>query len=173
MRFSRRHFFGASVAAYVTTSMTAAASQKTAPAVLSESEFAAFTAFVDTLIPADRHSPAASELDVPRRMIETNRRQPVYLKLVRLGCRWLDRRAKAIGRTTFSALDDRRREMIVEQAARLTAKGLPNAFFRVVRHNAMVLYYSTAESWPALGYDGPPQPDGFMDYRQPPKMRTR
>lgn len=173
MRLSRRHFVGATVAAYVTTSISAAAPQKAVPAVLSKSEFAAFTAFVDTLIPADRHSPAASELDVPRRMIETNMRQPVYLKLVRLGCRWLDRRAKAVGRTTFSALDDRRREMIVEQASRLTAKGLPNAFFRVVRYNAMVQYYSRAESWSALGYDGPPQPNGFTDYRQPPIRRTR
>lgn len=173
MKLSRRHFCGATVAAYVTTSVSSAAPRKAAPGVLSRDEFDAFTAFVDTLIPADRHSPAASALDIPRRMIESNMRQAVYLKLVKLGCRWLDRRARVIGQTSFSTLDDRRREMIVEQASRLTAKGLPKAFFRVVRYNAMVLYYSRAESWPALRYDGPPQPNGFMDYRQPPKMRTR
>jgi hypothetical protein len=41
--------------------------------------------------------------------------------------------------------------------------------FRRTRHEAFVHYYADARSWPAIGYGGPPQPDGFPDYAQPPR----
>ena len=172
MKLTRRHFFGATLAAYFTNSVGRAATTKVPPTGFSAEEFATFVAFVDTLIPADRHTPAASDLDIPRRLIDATKRTPAYIKLLKLGCRWLDRRARTVHGSVFVTLSERQKEKIVDQVAGVTAKGLPYAFFHSVRQNALTLYYARSESWAALGYDGPPQPNGFPDYHQPP-MTTR
>ena len=173
MKLTRRRFFGATVATYVTTSVGSAATATRVPAALSAAEFATFSAYVDTLIPADRHSPAASALDVPYQVIDEQSTKPAFVRLIKLGCRWLDRRARASGANTFAALDDARRELIVDQTSRPTAERLPNAFFTTVRYRAMTAYYARADGWGGLRYDGPPQPNGFMDYHRPPDTRRR
>lgn len=76
------------------------------------------------------------------------------------------RRARA-GRG-FAALDEPGREAVVARAAEAPEGSDPRRFFEQTRIVAFFYYYSDAASWPALGYDGPPQPAGFMDYAEPP-----
>ena len=42
-------------------------------------------------------------------------------------------------------------------------------FFSSFRIKVIKFYYSHPYSWKKLGYNGPPQPAGFMDYYLPPK----
>ena len=44
----------------------------------------------------------------------------------------------------------------------------PKRFFDHVRSAAFTEYYARPETWASLGYKGPPQPLGFMDFTQPP-----
>ena len=44
----------------------------------------------------------------------------------------------------------------------------PRMFFEMLRNYAVRLYYARPESWPSLGFDGPPQLDGFPDFDQSP-----
>ena len=45
-------------------------------------------------------------------------------------------------------------------------------FFHNCRKMTIKFYYSHPYSWKKLGYNGPPQPVGFMDYYLPPKINT-
>ena len=45
-------------------------------------------------------------------------------------------------------------------------------FFKSCRTRTIKIYYSHPYSWKKLGYHGPPQPKGFMDYHLPPKSKT-
>ena len=42
-------------------------------------------------------------------------------------------------------------------------------FFNQFKYLAMRIYYQDQGVWKSLGYNGPPQPKGFMDYTEPPK----
>jgi len=43
-------------------------------------------------------------------------------------------------------------------------------FFNQFRQLVIRLYYSDAQVWKNLSYNGPPQTKGFMDYAEPPKQ---
>jgi len=45
-------------------------------------------------------------------------------------------------------------------------------FFKNCRNKTIRLFYSHPYSWKKLGYNGPPQPIGFMDYYLPPKKKA-
>ena len=45
-----------------------------------------------------------------------------------------------------------------------------SVFFKQFRYLIIRLYYSDAQVWKKLSYNGPPQPRGFMDYSEPPKQ---
>ena len=166
-------FFQSALGTYLSSSFASAATKQGSEQVLSPAEFATFSAYVDTIIPADEYTPAPSGLNIPAEMLTRARRLRTYQRLLRLGCRWLDQSARAAGGERFANLDDSRREKIVEQTARPDAEKLPAVLYRVVRIHSMTLYYSRAAGWTGLNYNGPPQPDGFMDYAQPPKRRAR
>ena len=125
-------------------------------------------AWTDTLLPADEVSPAASELGVPSRVADKALGNPDYLKLIRVGCRWLNRQARKQGTQTFAELDVPEREGIVRLAEQAAAKSLPHAFFVYTRDDIFQFYYAQPETWVMLDYPGPPQPLGFMDYTRPP-----
>jgi hypothetical protein len=120
-------------------------------------------AWLDTLLPADGASPAASALGCEAALRERAAREPGYLRLLEAGCAWLD--AQAGGR--FAALDEAAREAIGARAAAAPARSLPETFFRLTRRDAFEFYYAQPRSWSALGFAGPPQPDGFPDHAGP------
>jgi len=77
-------------------------------------------------------------------------------------------------RPPFAALDARAR------AARLarvvegphTPPRLRSAFYWV-RDAVMTEFYTDPRAWPAVGYEGPPQPRGYPDYTSPPAGGAR
>jgi hypothetical protein len=142
--------------------------------ILSEQAFTVphetLRALVDTLIPADE-TPAASALGVDRGLTEFALRAEGYRRLVEEGAAWLDRAARALGAKGFAAATSEQRIAVVRQAERARANTLPRLFFERVRADALSLYYAQPAAWPALGYAGPPQPGGFLDFEQPPSRR--
>lgn len=124
--------------------------------------------WIETLLPADEVSPGATELGVAERIVGKALGKPDYLKLLRAGCRWLDRQAQARGKLAYAELDVTGRESIVRVAEQSREKSVPLAFFVYTRNDAFGFYYTQPETWGMLGYPGPPQPRGFMDYTRPP-----
>jgi len=46
--------------------------------------------------------------------------------------------------------------------------GKHSVFFRTIHRDVIVAFYSSPISWQAIGYFGPPQPVGYLDFSQPP-----
>lgn len=131
---------------------------------------ASLPAFVDTLLPATDDSPSATALGVHTRLpgaLRTERRK----RLLARGCIWLDREAMRRHGMVFANLHQDARDAIVAAAEGARRRTLARVFFEVIRSESFALYYADARSWPALGYDGPPQPAGFPDHASPPSPR--
>lgn len=47
------------------------------------------------------------------------------------------------------------------------------AFFVSFKKMVAQFYYTDPKVWKTLSYDGPPQPRGFMDYSEPPKLTKK
>jgi hypothetical protein len=56
----------------------------------------------------------------------------------------------------------------VTQAAAAALGSPPRAFFNRTRDDAMEAFYSDPRNWPAVGFRGPPQPEGYPDFAEPP-----
>jgi hypothetical protein len=132
--------------------------------------FAALTPFLDTLIPEDE-TPAASAFGIADSVLADARRIDAYLRLVGAGCQWLDVEARRRGATDFAALAPVRREEVAAEAEKAPPRSVPRVFFDRMRGAAMGHYYARPETWPGLGYSGPPQPEGFLDFDRPPAAR--
>lgn len=124
--------------------------------------------YLDILIPDDGASPAATALGVEAALRERAGADPAYQKLLALGCAALDQAARAQGADDFAALQPGAQRALVARLAAAGSDTGAGVFFARTRWDAMDAYYGRAESWPMLGYDGPPQPDGFMDFASPP-----
>lgn len=134
--------------------------------------FLSLQAFVDVLIPRD-DMPSAGDVDVHGRIIRKASGIKAYLKLLTHGCAWLDSQARNIDASVrhFRDLETDTKIRIVTLAEEAKAKSVGRVFFRNVRTDTIRFYYSTPQVWTALGYDGPPQPDGFLDFDRPPAKR--
>jgi len=123
-------------------------------------------AWLDTLIPADE-TPSATQLGVDRMMLAAARNDSDYRIVLDFGRKWLDAQARSRGATEFAALDVAGREAIAARAA--GAGEAPEYYFYLsTREEAFAFYYAQPESWPGMGYRGPPQPLGHMDYARKP-----
>ena len=132
-----------------------------------EDRLRALPSYLDTLIPADRWSPAATAVSVDRRIVEKSRADDAYHRLLTDGCDLLDETARRFAGDEFAAIAEDRRETIVGYLAAAPAGSAPRAFFEATRRDAFRFYYARPESWAALGFDGPPQPTGFPDHAGP------
>lgn len=130
--------------------------------------FVSLQAFVDVLIPPD-DMPGAGDVDVHGRIIRKAAGIPAYLKLLSVGCRWLDLEAQKLDGNVqhFRDLESDTKIRIVELAAAERPKAVGRVFFRNVLADTKRFYYSSPEVWAALDYHGPPQPGGFLDFDQP------
>ncbi len=124
--------------------------------------------YLDTLIPRDE-SPSATDLNLDHRFIDHGHRNGRYMRLLRIGCKWLDAEAQRLGGSGFADLDPTSQEAIVTKAAAAPKGSLPHVFFKLTRRNAMRSYYANPETWDSLGYSGPPQPDGYLDHTEAPR----
>lgn len=124
--------------------------------------------FLDTLLPADGASPAATELGLDAEILGLLRGNEKITKLVVLGCAWLDQQAVELGAEEFARLTDEQRVSVVTRAEQSAPRTLPHVFFAAMRDQAYRLYYAHAESWVDLGFPGPPQPRGYLGFARPP-----
>jgi hypothetical protein len=124
-------------------------------------------AYLDTLLPEDA-MPSATQVGVDRVMLAAAERAPGTRRMLHWGLWWLDREARHRGGDDFAGLGEDARTAIVARAEAAAAGSAPRVFFEATRTNALDIYYSRPESWPRLGFRGPPQPVGFPDHAEPP-----
>jgi hypothetical protein len=119
-------------------------------------------AIADLMVPGDG-LPAASELGLHTRILEL----PEIRALAASGISLLDEQAVAHGGTDFLALGESERVAALDAAF---ASGGEHAqrFLLALRFHLMTAYYSEAVVKAAFAYTGPPQPDGFADFRDRP-----
>jgi hypothetical protein len=67
--------------------------------------------------------------------------------------------------TSFWQRVDRKIDKILDD---LFGAGNNSRFFNVVRRDAFRGYYTSPVSWQVVGYFGPPQPVGYLDFSDPP-----
>ena len=125
-------------------------------------------AWVDTLLPADGASPAASALGVHLSVAEAARDIDKQNQLLNEAVHWLDTEARRRYGARFSDLEHKAKEAIVRVAEAAPAGSLPRYFFLKTLNDAYIYYYSHPRSWAPLGYAGPPQPSGFPGFGGPP-----
>lgn len=118
------------------------------------------TAMVDMILPADQHSPAASQLGVNKALWRLAERNLNLKKLLIKGCRWLDK--ESFG--NFITLPDNKKiELLRWMDERASSKHLPGLFFKQVRYHSVGLYYATEQAQKELGLHLPPQPMGYPE----------
>ena len=124
-------------------------------------------AYLDTLIPRDQ-TPSAVDLGGLDHLMALSRKNKRWRLLIQLGAAWLDANAKQHFDRLFAELDTTARDQVIEHASQGKRSTLEYAFFSRTKDIVFRHYYSQAAVWPSLGYDGPPQPRGFLDYASPP-----
>lgn len=117
-----------------------------------------FTAFCDTLIPADDLSPSASALGVPDRILAEAARSASLQRLVAFSVAWLDQAAGGV----FAGADESLRNGILEAMSQLPWEAPQRRFFDLVRDLAMGYYYSQPAALKGMAVDRPPQPAGYF-----------
>jgi len=117
----------------------------------------------DLLFPGDG-LPGAAALGVHDRIIAMSDLHP----LMAAGVGWLDDWAVRKGVANFLALDEGSRHGAIEAAFALN-DGVVKDFLATLRFHAGLIYYSEPLIKSAFAYTGPPQPDGFPDFADPPQ----
>ncbi len=116
-------------------------------------------AFLDTLIPRDEFGPSATDIgltDIIRQKAERNHWRFVELELAQV---WMNLKAGG----SFAGASEARRNEIVSQ---MEASGPDSVLWKAyhfARTHCMTYYYANAERATALGFVGPPQPDGHEE----------
>jgi hypothetical protein len=118
-----------------------------------------FTAYCDTLVPADELTPAASALGVPGAILGDVRGNALAERLVAAGCDWLD--AACAG--DFASAVELTRVAAVERMQAMPWESPAGRFHAVMRNTVLADYYVQPAAWRGLALDRPPQPLGFYD----------
>ncbi|HAV14613.1 MAG TPA: hypothetical protein DCX06_14145 [Opitutae bacterium] len=126
-------------------------------------------AWVNTLLPADRSSPAAGDVGVHFEIIKKAESNRQYMQLLEIGVRWIENEATQLGITSFTQLDPAQAEFIVAKAEASGLQAMPGLFFYHTLRDAKAFYYSKEASWAGVGFPHQPQPLGYMDYAEAPK----
>jgi hypothetical protein len=117
----------------------------------------------DLMFPGDG-LPGAAELGIHNRIITMTNLQPLMTD----GVAWLDGNAVSRGAPNFLALNEVGKLAAIEEA--FVSKDLgARQFVQTIRFYAGLDYYSEPVIKASFSYTGPPQPDGFADFQNPPK----
>jgi gluconate 2-dehydrogenase gamma chain len=131
------------------------------------------------LIPTD-HDPGAREAQIARGIDLTLLGYPEHLAVYRKGLLWLNETSGKLYGEVFHVLPAKRREEVLQIADRASRKrpkerkaydphGVGWEFFQRVRLDTFALFYNHPVGWKMVGYGGPPQPRGHLDYADPPR----
>ena len=166
MRVTRRNFLTVSISAGLSSRLEAVSVPADA---LPEVLFArVLTAYVDTLLPGDDGLPAASVFNIPQKVISLTEGHENYRRLVQWGCHWLETSAQNLHQKAFAESVEEDRVALIEHLERGQAQSWEWLFFDLTRRQSVQIYYAEPTVWAALGYPGPPQPAGFLDFDRPP-----
>src|SRR5262245_19524304 len=124
----------------------------------------AMAAVVDTMFPGGDGLPAASALRLHERMLAMSDLQ----ESISMGIAWLDKYAASRGAGDYAGLDEAARLAALDTAFASKDEGI-RTFVLTVRQNLIQLYYADATIKKAFAYTGPPQPEGFADFQEPPR----
>lgn len=124
---------------------------------------------LDTLLPADALTPAATELDLDTELLATLARLPArHSRLCLQGLEWCERSAREAYGRDFALLDTAECDAILQQAAEAPVQSMPARFIQRLRDQAFELYYAHPEALTGMAGAGPPQPMGYPRYAEPP-----
>ena len=123
----------------------------------------AVAAVADTLFPGGEGLPAASALGLHERLLAMADLQSSIAK----GIAWLDRHATSRGVGSFAALDPAGRLAALDAAFASADNGM-RPFVLMLREQIGLSYYSHPLIKKTFAYTGPPQPEGFIDFRERP-----
>ncbi len=137
-------------------------------APLDPKAFAILGNFLDILLPKTEESPSASEINLASRIIDLSRNVPNYPSLLESGLNWISETSQLSFQSEFLTLHDEKKEAVVTAAFAQADQTLPRVFAKRLRDDAMAIFYSHPASWPALGFEGPIQPSGFLDFEKAP-----
>jgi hypothetical protein len=165
----RRTFISRLLASSVLTAVAGYVPRVIAEGFVTRQALRSLPAFLDTLLPEDE-APSASQLGIDRQLIAHATGIENYLRLLQLGCQWLDQQASRKSNLGFWQLDLQGREAVVTIAENATEDSVQKLFFDRVKSDAFTFYYSNPASWVAIGFTGPPQPAGYLDFAAPPRV---
>ncbi len=119
-------------------------------------------AVADAMFPGDG-LPGAVELGLHSRILA----MPDLADVIARGVAWLDAGAVRKGAADFTALDEAGRLAAID-AAFASGDDSIQRFVLALRSRLMTAYYAEPAVKAAFAYAGPPQPDGFADFQDPP-----
>jgi hypothetical protein len=119
---------------------------------------ATLQAFVDTILPEDDFSPAASALGVDSEIMAIVEGSELFTRLFVLVCDWLDQ----IGDTPFAYLSPDDRGLVLDYMAQADPDVLEGRFYRLVRLLTLEFYYAHPDALAGLDLDPAPQPAGYL-----------
>ena len=122
---------------------------------------------VDIFIP-DGDGPGAVQLGVPNNVHAWTGTHPKLTRLLAKTITWLDREAEKLDAKDFSSLNEGDRNALLTRLAQGVEGWEMQRYLLRLRAESMTHYYADRRGWAGLDYAGPPQPEGFMDYTQPP-----
>lgn len=125
-------------------------------------------AWVDTLLPAEGDAPGAVALGVPAHIAAAAASSAPMSGLLMQGLAWADEQARSLGAAGFAGASAELRARVVAIAEASPPGSVPLTFFQSTLDDTVYHHYGDPRSWPALGYDGPPQPRGFTDHTRAP-----
>ena len=133
-------------------------------------ELQPFPLFIDVLLP-ETDTPSASQLMVHIELIKHANNIKNYPELIKRGCFWLNKQAQTkFHKMSFINLSDAEKIVIVKQAEKSKNGDIAKLFFERIKQDAFWFYYAHPETWRVLGFEGPPQPNGYLNYTKPPRI---
>lgn len=118
---------------------------------------ATLAAYLDVLLPADAHSPAASALGIERDIIQFAQQLALFSRLLSLGTQWLNQ----TGRGAFHNLPLSDQAKVVDWMATADRDQIPGRFYHLVRLTAVEFYYDRPAAQGGFDLNPSPQPAGY------------
>lgn len=138
-------------------SLSAVAGAAPLHAALDEETRLTLSAFVDVLLPADPHSPAASAFGTAETLLELGLEQPLFARLLDVGCNWLNQ----TGGPPFRKLAEDQKILVTDWMSKADFNEIPRRFYHLVRLVAIEHYFSHAGAIAGLPLNSSPQPIGY------------
>lgn len=113
--------------------------------------------------------PGTAEMGIHNKVRETVLKVPETARICIAGLETIEKYSLEKYGKSFHSLGNAERDIILKRIAEIPEDKFQGFFFKKFRETVLAFYYTSPEVWKILRYNGPPQPNGFMDYHLPPK----